>query len=154
MMINFNGKILDESDQLSNNRGFLYGDAVFETLKIVNNKILFWEDHYFRLISSMRICRIDIPDHFTPEFLEKNIMNLHNAISKNGCSRVRLSVYRNSPGKYRPISNECKFLISCENLESNKFVIHQEEFKVDIFKDYYLDKQLISSIKSSHLINF
>ena len=51
MMINFNGKILDESDQLSNNRGFLYGDAVFETLKIVNNKILFWEDHYFRLMS-------------------------------------------------------------------------------------------------------
>ena len=51
MMINFNGKILDESDQLSNNRGFLYGDAVFETLKIVNNKILFWEDHYFRSVS-------------------------------------------------------------------------------------------------------
>lgn len=151
-MINFNGKLTEQSHQIENNRGFLYGDSVFESIRIIEGKICFWEDHYFRLISSMRICRIDIPDHFTPEFLEKNIMDLHNAISKNGCSRVRLSVYRNSPGKYRPVSNECKFLISCENLESNKFVIHQEEFKVDIFKDYYLDKQLISSIKSNNKI--
>ena len=151
-MINFNGQLTEQSHQIENNRGFLYGDSVFESIRIIEGKICFWEDHYFRLISSMRICRIDIPDHFTPEFLYKNIMNLHNAISKNGCSRVRLSVYRNSPGKYRPISNECKFLISCENLESNKFVIHQEEFKADIFKDYYLDKQLISSIKSNNKI--
>ena len=151
-MINFNGKLTEQSHQIENNRGFLYGDSVFESIRIIEGKICFWEDHYFRLISSMRICRIDIPDHFTPDFLEKNIMNLHNAISKNGCSRVRLSVYRNSPGKYRPVSNECKFLISCENLESNKFVINQEEFKVDIFKDYYLDKQLISSIKSNNKI--
>ena len=151
-MINFNGQLTEQSHQIENNRGFLYGDSVFESIRIIEGKICFWEDHYFRLISSMRICRIDIPDHFTPDFLEKNIMNLHNAISKNGCSRVRLSVYRNSPGKYRPVSNECKFLISCENLESNKFVIHEEEYKVDIFKDYYLDKQLISSIKSNNKI--
>ena len=110
-MINFNGQLIEQSHQIENNRGFLYGDSVFESIRIIEGKICFWEDHYFRLISSMRICRIDIPDHFTPEFLEKNIMKLHNAISKNGCSRVRLSVYRNSPGKYRPVSNECKFLI-------------------------------------------
>ena len=30
----------------------------------------------------MRILRIDIPDHFTPDFFESNIMSLHNIISK------------------------------------------------------------------------
>ena len=44
-MINFNGEVTDLSDQLNNNRGFLYGDAVFETLIIFNDRILFWEDH-------------------------------------------------------------------------------------------------------------
>ena len=43
------------------NRGFLYGDSVFESIKIINNKIIFWEDHYMRLMSSMRIARIEIP---------------------------------------------------------------------------------------------
>ena len=38
----------------------------------------------------MRILRIDIPDHFTPDFFEENIMRLHNVISNNDCSRVRL----------------------------------------------------------------
>lgn len=151
-MINFNGQLTEQSYQIENNRGFLYGDSVFESIRIIDGKICFWEDHYFRLISSMRILRIDIPDHFTPNFFEENIMRLHNVFSNNACSRVRLSVFRNSAGKYRPLSNECKFLISCENLKSKKFTINQGNYKVDIFKDYYIDKQLISSIKSNNKI--
>ena len=152
LMINFNGQLTDQSNQIENNRGFLYGDSVFESIRIIDGKICFWEDHYFRLISSMRIFRMDIPDYFTPDFFEKNIMSLHNVISNNGCSRVRLSVFRNSAGKYRPLSNECKFLISCENLKSKKFTINQDKYKVDIFKEYYIDKQLISSVKSNNKI--
>jgi len=60
-----------------NNRAFLYGDAVFETVKIVNNSILFFEDHYFRLMSSMRILRMEIPMNFTMEFLEQEILNVY-----------------------------------------------------------------------------
>ena len=151
-MINFNGQLTEQSYQIENNRGFLYGDSVFESIRIIDGKICFWEDHYFRLISSMRILRIDIPDHFTPDFFEENIMRLHNVTSNKACSRVRLSVFRNSAGKYRPLSNECKFLISCENLKSKKFTINQGNYKVDIFKEYYIDKQLISSIKSNNKI--
>lgn len=151
-MINFNGQLTEQSYQIENNRGFFYGDSVFESIRIIDGKICFWEDHYFRLISSMRILRIDIPDHFTPDFFEENIMRLHNVISNNDCSRVRLSVFRNSAGKYRPLSNECKFLISCENLKSKKFTINQCNYKVDIFKEYYIDKQLISTIKSNNKI--
>ncbi|MGL4585147.1 MAG: aminotransferase class IV, partial [Flavobacterium sp.] len=35
-MINVNGKIVSTSEILiENNRGFLYGDAVFETIKVL-----------------------------------------------------------------------------------------------------------------------
>ena len=56
-MVNYNGNIIQDTDAtLSvNNRGFNYGDAVFETIKVSHSKILFWEDHYFRLMASMRI---------------------------------------------------------------------------------------------------
>lgn len=152
MMINFNGKILDESDQLSNNRGFLYGDAVFETLKIVNNKILFWEDHYFRLMSSMRIIRLDIPETYTPEFLKENIIKIHQKKSLNGNSRVRITVFRYSSGKYRPESNTSSFIISSEELKESNYILNNGDYKVDLFKDFYLDNQLISSIKSNNKI--
>ena len=152
MMINFNGKILDESDQLSNNRGFLYGDAVFETLKIVNNKILFCEDHYFRLMSSMRIIRLDIPETYTPEFLKDNIIKIHQKKSSNGNSRVRITVFRYSSGKYRPESNTSSFIISSEELKESNYILNNGDYKVDLFKDFYLDNQLISSIKSNNKI--
>ena len=151
-MINFNGKILDESDQLSNNRGFLYGDAVFETLKIVNNKILFWEDHYFRLMSSMRIIRLDIPETYTPEFLKENIIKIHQKKSLTGNSRVRITVFRYSSGKYRPESNTSSFIISSEELKESNYILNNGDYKVDLFKDFYLDNQLISSIKSNNKI--
>jgi branched-chain amino acid aminotransferase len=73
-MINYNGNFIDQSNTDLINRGFLFGDSVFDTLKIVNNNILFWEEHYLRLMSSIRILRMNIPDMFTPEFFEKEIL--------------------------------------------------------------------------------
>ena len=151
-MINFNGKITDLSDQLINNRAFLYGDAVFETLIIFNDKILFWEDHYFRLMSSMRIIRLDIPDKYTPEFFKENIIKIHNNISQTGNSRIRINIYRSSGGKYKPEKNTPSFIISCESINYNTYKLNKGQYEVDLYKDYYLDNQLISSIKSNNKI--
>ena len=151
-MINFNGKITDLSDQLINNRAFLYGDAVFETLIIFNDKILFWEDHYFRLMSSMRIIRLDIPDKYTPEFFKENIIKIHNNISQTKNSRIRINIYRSSGGKYKPEKNTPSFIISCESINYNTYKLNKGHYEVDLYKDYYLDNQLISSIKSNNKI--
>ena len=151
-MINFNGKITDLSDQLINNRAFLYGDAVFETLIIFNDKILFWEDHYFRLMSSMRIIRLDIPDKYTPEFFKENIIKIHNNISQTRNSRIRINIFRFSGGKYKPKKNTPSFIISCESINYNTYELNKGHYEVDLYKDYYLDNQLISSIKSNNKI--
>ena len=151
-MINFNGTITDQSDQLINNRAFLYGDSVFETLRIIDNEIVFWEDHYFRLMSSMRIIRLDIPDDYTPDFLQKNILKLHKMVSKNGHSRIRVNVFRFSEGKYTPDNNKSSFMISCNEISSPEFKINNGKYVVDLYKDYYLDNQLISSIKTNNKI--
>ena len=151
-MINFNGKITDLSDQLINNRAFLYGDAVFETLIIFNDKILFWEDHYFRLMSSMRIIRLDIPDKYTPEFFKENIIKIHNNISQTRNSRIRINIFRFSGGKYKPKKNTPSFIISCESINYNTYKLNKGHYEVDLYKDYYLDNQLISSIKTNNKI--
>ena len=79
-MINFNGSLLQENEaNLSiTNRGYAYGDSVFETIRVINGKAMFWEDHYFRLMASMRIMRMEIPHEFSPEFLEEQIIDLIN----------------------------------------------------------------------------
>jgi branched-chain amino acid aminotransferase len=150
-MINFNGVIQDSDLQLSvNNRSFLYGDGVFETLKIVNNKILFFEDHYFRLMASMRIVRMEIPMSFTLEYLESQILSLVNQFKIQNSARVRFTVYRNDGGFYSPISNTISFVIQAQELKSEKYQIDRSFFEVDLYKDFVVTKQLLSTLKTTN----
>jgi branched-chain amino acid aminotransferase len=137
---------------LEQNRGFLYGDAVFETFKIVENKVLFLEDHYFRLMSSMRILRMQIPMNFTMEFLENEILSKVNLEKISDSARARITVYRNNGGYYFPTDNGVSYVITASKIEKSKYEISKASYEVDIFKDFYVSKQLISTIKSTNKI--
>ena len=152
-MINFNGAIVShDTNLLAQNRGFLFGDAVFETVKIINSKILFLEDHYFRLMSSMRVIRMEIPMNFTMEYLEEQIIALVKTQNLASSARARITVYRNDGGYYLPQNNTVSFLISAQSLENTLYSINQKEYIVDLYTDFYVTKQLLSSIKTTNKI--
>lgn len=150
-MINFNGEILKEEDvNLSfKNRGLKYGDSIFETIKVINgSKVVFWEDHYFRLMSSMRMLRMKIPMSFTLEFLENQILALVKEKKYTSKTRVRFTVFRKEGGLYTPNTNQIDFLIEANEIEGEI----KQEYKVDIFKDFYNYSGLLSTIKTNNKI--
>jgi branched-chain amino acid aminotransferase len=151
-MININGTILEDSEAYLSvdNRGFAYGDAVFETIK-VNSKPLFWEAHYFRLMASMRILRMEIPIHFTPDFLESQIMDLVDTQSEKAKSyRVKLTVFRVKGGYYTPTSNAVKFTIALAPLDSDIYNSHTDSCEIELFKDYFIAPNLLSTLKTNN----
>ena len=152
-MINFNGNLVTASNEnIENNRGFLYGDAVFETIKVLDNKILFLEDHYFRLMSSMRIIRMEIPMDFTLEHLESEILKTTQALNLSN-ARVRLTVYRSGNGKYSPETITTQYLISAENTHA-VYENNMLEYEIELFKDFHVSKHLLSTLKTTNrLIN-
>lgn len=147
-MVNFSGELLLKKDiKLSiENRGFKYGDAIFETLKVNNNKLVFWEDHYFRLMASMRMLRMKIPMEFTLEFLEQEILKTVAVKEKATSFRVRLNIYRKDGGLYAPKTNKIDYLIEVK--ESNYKT--KERYSVDVFKDFYNYSGLLSTIKTNN----
>jgi len=149
-MINFNGNIAQEDTILTQNRAFLYGDGIFETVKISNGKILFLEDHYFRLMASMRVVRMTIPMNFTMEYFEEQILNLVKQQGIASSARARITVYRNDGGLYLPKNNEISFLINATPLENTSYSINSNEYEVDLYKDFYVTKQLLSSLKTTN----
>jgi branched-chain amino acid aminotransferase len=150
-MINFNGTIVfEDTNILTQNRAFLYGDAVFETVKIINSKILFLEDHYFRLMASMRVVRMEIPMNFTMEYIEEQILSVASTSNLSSSSRARITVFRNDGGYYLPKINTVSFLISITAIEQILYSFNQEKYEVDLFKDFYVSKQLLSSIKTTN----
>ena len=152
-MINFNGALQDSDFHMSfANRSFLYGDGIFETLKIANNKILFWEDHYFRLMASLRIVRMDIPMSFTMEYIEEQILVLVRAMNIHESARVRFTAYRNSEGFYLPNNNSISFVIQASKLDNLKYNYSPIQFEVDLYKDFIVPKQLLSTLKTTNKI--
>ena len=150
-MVNYNGNIQENSNcTIESNRGFLYGDAIFETIKVLDNKVLFLEDHYFRLMASMRICRMEIPMNFTMEFFEEQILKLTNSLEKSNSFRVRFSVFRNSDGFYTPISNEIEFIIVAIPSENSVYTIEKSNYEVELYKDFFIPKQLLSTLKTNN----
>lgn len=152
-MININGEIIADSEaKLSvKNRGFAYGDAVFETIRVVNGKIMFWEAHYFRLMSSMRIMRMEIPATFSPEFLEEEIRKL---ISENDLNeapvRVKFTVYRQEGGFYSPSVNDIEYLMAVEELEDPFYLLNENFYEVELFKDHFINSGLLSTLKTNN----
>ena len=150
-MVNFNGTIQDNSAVfVESNRGFLVGDAVFETIKVVNNQVLFLEDHYFRLMATMRICRMEIPMLFTMEYVEAQILELIDVLHPSAAFRVRFSVYRTGGGFYAPLSNEVAFVITAIPLESVHYSIENEDYEIELYKDFHVSKQLLSTLKTNN----
>lgn len=147
-MINFNGAIQEDTNfSLTNNSAFLYGDALFDTLLVKNNSIVFSEAHYFRLVASMRQLRMEIPAFFTQNFWENEIQKLLTA-NKLIDARVRTTIYRNNEGSLATTSNEICFLI-----HTSPFTYKPKTtYSLGIYKDNYLNISSISSIKTTNRI--
>lgn len=150
-MINYNGSLVASSDiTLHENRAFLFGDSIFETLRILDGKVLFLEDHYFRLMASMRIVRMEIPMDFTMEYMEEQVQLLVNALPAAPAHRVRISVFRKTGGFYLPTDNDIEFIITTSELTEPLYSISEGNYEVDLFRDFYVTKQLLSTLKSTN----
>ncbi|MBP6000909.1 MAG: aminotransferase class IV [Flavobacterium sp.] len=150
-MVNYNGTIQENSAVfVESNRGFLVGDAVFETIKVVNKQVLFLEDHYFRLMATMRICRMEIPMLFTMEYVEAQILQLIEVLPASAAFRVRFSVFRTGGGFYAPLSNEVAFVVNAMPLEKAKYTIEKPIYEVELYKDFHVSTQLLSTLKTNN----
>ncbi|UZO80182.1 aminotransferase class IV [Aquimarina sp. ERC-38] len=137
------------------NRGYQYGDAVFETIKVKHQLILFWEDHYLRLMASMRIMRMEIPMNFTMEYLQEKIVELI-AINDlaDKVNRVKIIVHRSEGGLYTPKQRGVEFIIFAEEIEELFTIKENHSYEVGLYKDHYVTPDLLSTLKSNNrLIN-
>jgi len=153
-MVNFNGTLVEFSANFlnQNNRGLKYGDSLFEAIRVVNSHVYFLEEHYLRLMSSMRILRMEIPMDFTMEFLEKEILKTLETKEVHNSYRVRFTVYRNDGGLYLPETNTVSYCIEAKKLDSPFYILNDSEYEVELFKDFYVNKDMLSNLKTNNRI--
>jgi 4-amino-4-deoxychorismate lyase len=86
------------------NRGFTYGDGLFETMFYWEEKLWFADDHLARLHSGMQTLQMIPPDHLNEDTLKNRIEKLQkiNRIQLNKPLRVRVQLIRQTGGLYTP----------------------------------------------------
>jgi branched-subunit amino acid aminotransferase/4-amino-4-deoxychorismate lyase len=134
-----------------NNRAFRYGDALFESIRFCNNKVMFLRDHITRLKLGMTVLRMNLPAEFNTENIHEQIMQLlkHNTHAPN--ARIRLTVFRNEGGYYTPETNDISFLIESEEIEG-QYELNQKGFWVDVYADLKKPVNKLSNLKTGNAL--
>lgn len=134
--INCNGKIVEDATPIitANNRGFRYGDGLFETFKYKNNQLVLLDEHLARLWNGMRLLNFEIPKLFNPDLIESQVLQL---IKKNKLTtaRIRLTIYREAGGLYDAKNLNPNYLIETWELPSNNGLLNENGLQCCIYRD-------------------
>ena len=150
LYVNNNGILLpnDAPTIHAGNRGHLYGDGVFESIRILSGKPINIENHIDRLLKGANVLKMETPANYDVNFFQEKILEL---IGKSGIKqggRCRLSIDRATGGAYLPDSNDCTFYIEVYPYLMNYFELNAKGLELDIYRDIKLHKNFLSNYKT------
>ncbi len=154
----FNGHWIEADSPVfsSQHRASLYGDGLFETLRSHSTDgVRFFESHYFRLMASLRILRMEIPSEWSPEFLLDHLLDVTKKRAVNSRDvRLRLSVWRHGSTGYGSHANGVDWCISGTPLDSTEYRETADSPRILVFKDHAKPPGLLSTLKGPHSFLF
>jgi len=147
--INFNGEIIPGDSVLLTvaNRGFRYGDGLFESMRLMKGKLKFPELHALRLQKGMKALKIDGYSQTDSWFLKDKVEELarRNKI-KHG--RLRLTVYRDAEGLYTPSQNKMGYCLELTAIDEPRYFLNEKGLIMDVFTDIPKPLHYLSNIKT------
>lgn len=149
-----NGDFFETSSPyLRENRSFMYGDGLFESIRVINGKPFNLDNHIVRLLSGAKVLSFETPPHFNTEYFYNQINHLLDKNNIKAGGRVRLSLYRNDGGYYKPSNNSCSFLITADVIPHNLYKMNDEGLLVDVYDGIHKHKNILSNFKTSNALH-
>jgi branched-chain amino acid aminotransferase len=143
----------DEPVLHADNRGFRYGDGLFETMKVIHGSIILGSFHFERLMAGVQILDYVLPVHFSETILHQIILEL---IQKNKCgdiARVRLTLFRGRGGLYDE-NKKAGYLIECWPLNDAVNALNENGLVIDIFPGAEKSCDRYANLKSASFLPY
>jgi branched-chain amino acid aminotransferase len=179
IMMNFDGAVLPAGQDIltADNRGFRYGDGLFETMLAGGGRIRLGPYHFERLLSGMRTLRFEPAAQFASaierQILELCAINGHNGaggpegvrgseeaggaarsgdIGEAGYSRVRLTVFRGDGSLTDTIDTFPHYIIQSSPWPAGSTGWNAEGLVIDIFADGRKACDAYATLKSNNYL--
>jgi branched-chain amino acid aminotransferase len=132
-------------------RGFLYGDSIYETVRARGGKILFWRDHLHRLCRSAFLLEIELDEERTDPLRILRELLRRNELQS---ARLRIIVTRGEGGRDQLTGFTPSWIVTIEPFED----LSEEQFETGVSAILVSVRRLgVASlnpeIKSSNLLN-
>ncbi len=110
------------------NRGFLYGDGFFETIRIVNGQMPLLQTHIDRIADALSIYDMCLSFNIDEDF----IYSLASGYFRNG--NLRINFFRDGQGKYLPENDQVAFDHSFEEHSQDFFLPASLDLEAELKK--------------------
>jgi len=136
----------------ASNRSFKFGDGLFESIRMINNKLQFAELHADRLVAGMKALKIDGHALMDEYFIKQKTAELCKRNKWNGNVRFRLSVYRDGAGVYTPEINKAGYILEGIPLKSNHYELNAKGLIIDVFDEMTKPINRLSNYKTANAL--
>ena len=153
---NYNGKIHPEGTPVIgvDNRGLRYGDGLFETIKMINGKLLFEDDHFARLWKGLKALEFDVPKNLTVDFLQKEMIALAQKNGHANAARIRLNIVRGDGGLYDAKNHLPNYIIQSWPLAPSNGEWNSNGLVLGIYEAAKKSCDLLSNLKHNNYLPY
>lgn len=152
--LNFNGKVFANDKLLisPNNRSFRYGDGCFETLKMINGKIILESYHLERLFTSLQALQFNKASYFISDLFKEEITELAKKNKHKKSARIRITISRGDGGLYDAEDHHPNYLIQTWDLNSSSNKLNENGLVMDVYTKAKKVCDDFSHIKSNNFL--
>lgn len=152
--VNSNGVLISAESPsiMAGNRSYLYGDGLFESIRVFKGHAINLQNHLNRLLGGMQALEMILPPNFNLHLIEREI---HALLTKNeisGSARIRLSIDRSAGGTYLPLQNQCTYFIEVESMLDNRFSLNAKGLNIDLYEDLKKQINYLSPFKTKNAL--
>jgi branched-subunit amino acid aminotransferase/4-amino-4-deoxychorismate lyase len=155
-LINFNGDIIaaDAPVLTVANRGFRYGDGLFESMRYLNGELMFPELHLDRLRKGMRMLKLEGYSQLDKYFLREKVEELVRRNKIGQSARVRLMIFRDGDGLYAPVTNRIGYVLQVSKMTDSQYTGNPRGLIIDVFDEVTKPVTSLSNLKTCNSLPF
>lgn len=128
------------------NRAFLYGDGLFESVKIFGGNPFNLDTHLNRMFEGAQHLSLDLK--MSKEDMRNQINLLLKENNITGSAYLKIMIFRNEGGKYLPENNQSSYLMIAKKEKRRKFELNKKGIELGLFSKQLKPMSKLSNFKT------